>query len=260
MNEPSVWQLNPLFEDVKNPDELRAWLMRAYFNPTKHSRERYYRPDITRENVLEFISVSKSKFPQTPLAIVEVWSVLPSLREGLKSVVADDDDTKENTAVYFKGEKTLASIGQAIGGVTPTMVNKISDTAILKMTTMIKALSGEDERLAKMIDEKINQSILDAAEKLADGILQSDSIDSLLSYLMQLPEFGNQEIVLDEIEKDCFVDLIEWAKEGVTQVELEDVFLEDIKKPVNIFNVMQLLVSKNVFPPAKKGRPKSNGN
>lgn len=258
---PATWTLSPLFENARNEADLRGWLMRAYFNPTKHARETYYRADVCKENVLEYISCSGNKFPQTPLSILGVWSVLPSLREGLKSVAGDDP--VEKPAIYTKGEKTLSEIGGVIGGVTATMVNKISDGAVLKVTAMCKALSGENKWLAREAEEGIENAILNTAEVFADAVQKANTAQDALVIISGSGLVSPQDtLVADALELECLGELISQAKDGAGQAELEDIFIEDMKKTVNIFNLAQLAVSRQVYPAAKRGRPRtvvSNG-
>lgn len=257
MTHPTFASLSPLFCNVRNASELRGWLMRAYFNPTKHALEYYYRPEVTRENVLEFISDPKNLFPQSPFSIMGIWGTLPSLREGLKSVATDESTQKE--AIYTKGEKTLSAIGEKIGNVTATMVNKISDAAVIRLTVMTKALSSENKWLAKEAHEKIENAILNTAELFADAIQKSNDHLEVLKALTTAGLVANTDFsVADTLEREALDDLILWAKEGATQVELEDVFIADLKKSVNVFNLAQLAVSKQIFPPARRGRPAKN--
>jgi len=249
------WTLSPLFENARNEDELRGWLMRAYFNPTKHASIVYFRPDVCKENVLEYISSVGNKFPQTPLSILGVWSVLPSLREGLKSVAGDDP--VEKPAIYTKGEKTLSEIGENIGGVTATMVNKISDGAVVKVTAMCRALSGENKWLAREAEDKIENAILNTAEVFADAVQKAETSQGALDIIFGSGLVSSTDTpVVDDLELECLGELILFAKEGASQVELEDIFIQDMRKSVNIFNLAQLAVSRQVYPTAKRGRPK----
>lgn len=85
------------FANVKNEQGLREWLCRAYFNPEKHSRELYYNSNVTPENVLEFITHDKL-FPQTPLAVANIWGIIPTLRSELNSFFNKEcaDEAKED--------------------------------------------------------------------------------------------------------------------------------------------------------------------
>lgn len=242
------------FDTVKNLPDLRAWLMRAYFNPTKHSKEPYYTDTVTKETVLSYISVRSNKFPQTSENVVALWNILPSLRDGLRSL-PDEESAKEE--IYTKGNETLANIGKAIGGVTPTMVNKISEQATAKLGAMLRALNSDKTWLAREAHDKIEDAFLSVAESYTDAVKEANNAQQVLTALVSsgVLQFGEGEAV-DEIEKAAFEDVIAYAKSGATQAEIESVFLEDLNRPISIFLSMQFPVSRTVFPPAKRGRPK----
>lgn len=258
MTPTTTWTLSPLFEDVKNPDQLREWLMRAYFNPEKHSKEAYYNSLVSKENVLEYVSDSDHNFPQTPFSITGVWHVMSTLREDLKSITLDVDTEKE--AIYTKGEMTLAKIGEAIGGVSTTMVNKISDGAVLKITSLLRAMNSENTWLVQEAEDRIESATLNAAEIFADSIQNSTNPQETLENIAKsgLATVSDLVSLCDTVETEAFQELLDYKAEGATQSDLEDVFLADIRKPVNVFNTFQLLVARQVFPQGKKGRPKAS--
>lgn len=242
-------ELSPLFEGIRNESELRDWLMRVYFDPTKHNSLNYFKKSVTKDNVLEFISQSKNNFPQTPYSVVKIWETLPSLREGLKSVVLDE--FSEKSPVYIRGEKTLAEISKAIGDVTTTMVNKISDGAALKLSAMVTALYSDNKKLAMEVDKKIENAILDTAEAFADAIQVSATPQDVLKNLCKTGFLTEKDFAIaDSIELDSISELISWVRDEenpATQSELEDVFTADLKKQINIFNIAQLMVSRRIY-------------
>lgn len=250
--------VDPVFETVKDKDNLTGWLMRVYFNPQKHSDKGYYRGTVTRENVLAFVSEASNNFPQSPYNIVGMWNLLPSLREGLRSVPDDSaEDAKED--VYTKGNETLATIGEAIGGVTPTMVNKISQTATTKLGALLRALGSDNKWLVQEAEDKIENAFLTVAETYADAIQHASISGEVLESVANAGILSLQDaFTADDTELDGLQELIEFAKEGATQAEIEDAILEDLNKPVNVFLTAQLAVAKIVFPAAKRGRPKKN--
>jgi hypothetical protein len=223
--------------------------MRVYFDPTKHNSLNYFKKSVTKDNVLEFISQSKNNFPQTPYSVVKIWETLPSLREGLKSVVLDE--FSEKSPVYIRGEKTLAEISKAIGDVTTTMVNKISDGAALKLSAMVTALYSDNKKLAMEVDKKIENAILDTAEAFADAIQVSATPQDVLKNLCKTGFLTEKDFAIaDSIELDSISELISWVRDEenpATQSELEDVFTADLKKQINIFNIAQLMVSRRIY-------------
>lgn len=247
-----------VFEGAKDREGLSGWLMRAYFNPQKHADKSYFNANVTRENVLAFVSESSNNFPQSPSAIVAMWHLMPSLREGLRAV-PDDAQEDEKEGVYTKGEETLAKIGAAIGGVTPTMVNKISSQATTKFSALLRALNSDNKWLAQEAEDKIENAFLSVAEVYADAIQNSAVSGEVLDKVSHSGILSLEDAVkVDDVELDALQELIEFAKEGATQSEIEDVLLEDLKKDVNVFLTVQLAVSRQIFPAAKRGRPRKD--
>jgi len=101
-NKISSW-----FETAKDQKNLRGWLTRAYFSP-KNKGEVYYNPNVTPENVLEYITSIPKKFPQSPHAIVGLWKILPGLREDL-GIVFGKEERDERQAKHLKESAELAS-------------------------------------------------------------------------------------------------------------------------------------------------------
>lgn len=249
--------VDPIFDNVKDKDAMIGWLMRVYFNPQKHSDKNYYKATVSKENVLAFVSDAKNSFPQSPYCIVGMWNLMPSLRDGLRAVPSDAEAPKEDT--YTKGNETLASIGKAIGGVTPTMVNKISDQATIRMGAMLKALNADNPWLVREAEDKIENAFLTVAETYADAIQKSAISGEVLEHVVNAGLLSMSDALgVDDVELDAIQELIEFAQEGATQAELEDVFLEDLEKSVNVFETVQLCVSKIVFPAKKRGRPRKD--
>lgn len=259
----SSWTLSPLFEDIRDEQGLRAWIMRVYFNPAKHSQERYFRSTVTKENVLEYISHTENRFPQTPTAIREVWYVIPSLREGLKSV--NTDDVPEKAGNYIKGEKTLAEIGQVLGPVpiTAAMVNKISDGASLKVQALLKALTSDNKWLAKEAEEKIDNAVVNTASIFAHAVMTSETVHDIFDKITygKLVTWADITQMVDETEKEGYSNLLLLkTEEGISEDYLVNIFEEDLQKSVNVFNLAQLFVSRQVFPQGRRGRKKGSVN
>lgn len=250
MNQP----IDPAFNTVKNSEDLKSWLMRAYFNPSKHLKEKYYSPEVSKDNIFEFISNRDNKFPQTPESIISLWSILPGLRKGLNSI-ANEEVTE---SLYTKGNETLANIGKTIGGLSPTMVQKISDQATLKLGTLLRAINADNRHLANEAFDKIDDAFLTVSESYADAVKEANSADEVLGVLLKNKLLTSEEVqVVDEIEKQALEDVIAFANlEETTQAEIEEVFLQDLNRPVSVFLSMQYPISKIVFPPPKSGRPK----
>lgn len=256
MNTQTFGPIDSIFEGANDSEGLRAWLMRAYFNPTKHQGEPYFSSKVSKENVLEYISGSRNKFPQTPSSIVGLWNMLPSLRSGLR-FVSDDDPKEEKERINTKGERTLNDIGDSIN-VTATMVNKISDAAVTKLSAMLQAITSENNWLADEAKNKIDNAFLAAAEAFADATKESRTPNEILSRVVSAGFLSAADAVLDEAEQEGFSAILEFAEAGASQADIEDVYLEDLKKQIGVFNTLQMAVARQVFPPPKLGRPRKN--
>lgn len=258
----TTWTLSPLFEGIRDEENLRSWLMRVYFNPAKHTEERYYRTSVTKENVLEYVSHPENKFPQTPMSISEVWSVLPGLREGLKSVVIDEAADKPGN--YIKGEMTLAEIGQKLGPVpiTAAMVNKISDTATIKLSALLKALGAENKWLAKEAEERLDNARVSTAIIFADALMAQNAVSDVIDQITKakLVTWADVSQVCDHVEKEAIQNLLDTKAEGATKEDFIEIIEQDLLKSVNVFNLAQLCVSRQIFPPGKRGRRKGTQN
>ncbi len=261
MSEPQTLNktshIDPVFQTVKDKDGLRSWLVRAYFNPARHSSEPYYSTRVTKENVLEYITSKPALFPQKPLNIVNVWKILPDLRSSLKFVPGEDNLVKEKESLYTKAETTLSQIGARIGGVTTTMVNKISDQAVTKFGTLLRALDSKEEDIAIRAKDKIDDAFLTVAEGFADAVGESKTPEEILSKVVSKGLLGKHDLeLMDATEREAFEELILMATEdNASQSELEDIFLADLDKHVNVFRTVQMAVSRIIFPPPRRGRP-----
>lgn len=253
MNEPSILKTTDSnFSTAKDISGLRAWLMRAYFNPKKHSQEIYYSSTVTKDNVLEYISNCGKKFPQTPRDIVNVWELLPSLRKGL-SLVPSDEPTAKAESLYKTSETTLYDMAIKFN-ISTTMVNKISSQAEEKFKRLLGQLANKNEHIASETNDKISMAFLTAVENFVDVILVSNTPEQVFQALVKKKVVYNADIKkVDEIEKEALQELISWKNEQqLYRHELEDVLLNDLKKNANVFRLLQTAVSYIMFPKSGK--------
>lgn len=251
-------QTNPSLLSVKNPAGLKDWLLKNYFDPGKHKKEIYFSPSVNRENIFQYISDSKNNFPQTPNAVVELWGFLPDLQKSIRSItlLGKEDTAGGKKQINVRAENTLRHIGSKIGNLTTTMVDKISEQAQSKYTLLMEKLN-KDSKTSKATSEIIEDARLEAAEQLADCIFESSDYGDfsrrlLLKKILHKPDLNH----VDELEKASIEYLISVAKafdddddeeNPLQQNEIEDIFLADIKKEINVFNIMQMAVSRKVF-------------
>ena len=246
--EPSCTQtISSCFKGIKNQQDLRSWLMRAYFSPDKHGHLPYYTDKVTSGNVLEHISRKTKSFPQTPENIADLWRFLPDLRKTLSGLADPEPKITENA--YSCGEVSLKKIAACSGGIVPMQVSNIIDGAIEKVTKLTQNLNSENEWLSKHTSDRIEKVMFDVAEAYADAVFSSKAPEEVFDKLRKAHVLSKKDHgLIDPIEKDAVSYLISWVSEdkSVVQSTIEDVFLEDIKKTHNVFLSYQAMVSRQI--------------
>lgn len=251
-------QINSSFLSVKNPSGLKDWLLKNYFNPEKHGKEIYFSKNVNKDNIFQYISDPKNNFPQTPNAIVELWGFLPDLQKSIRTITlfGKEDNVDAKKQINVRAEHTLRHIGSKIGNLTTTMVDKISEQAQARYTSLMEKLN-KDAKTSKLTTELIENARLEAAEQITDCIFESSDYGDFSRRLLMKKVLHKPDLnYVDELEKASIQYLISVVKafdderdeeESLQQSEIEDIFLEDIKKEINVFNIMQMAVSRKVF-------------
>ncbi len=154
------------------------------------------------------------------------------------------------TTTYKTGEKTLLEIGKEMGGLTPTMVNKILEHGFEKLKTL---LSINEENNNQLKFDFITKKIFEIRKKTATF------------YIKRLKESdGNAEKFLKKIKQDKLIsksDIKNIRKSEIDGIKIlhdydnktsEMILMEDIETDENIFKTYQAAVSKNLFLDIKK--------
>lgn len=253
---------NPLFDKVPRSQrkEFAAWIMRQYFDPSKHSDKVWFDSSVTADNVLEYLSSPDGSrlFPNSPRNLVSLWKLKLDLGAKLGTVsdeeMDDDPSSEEEKAKYQTGDVSLKDIGQELGGVTPTMINKLASAGMEKFS---KLTSGkhpsdlDDEELENFL-KVIKDARLTGAKEFADKLISAKSINAFLHSLAKEQVLTPTDLkIISPEELDALKILKTRPKENIILILLEDVENDD-----NIFKTYQSYVSKKVFPPGKRGRPK----
>jgi hypothetical protein len=247
-----------VFNSVRNRSEMSAWIMRQWFNPDKHSMKSWYDSDVNANNVLSFVSHNKH-FPMSPLQLVDMWSVMPSVRNGLKMLTTEDFESLEEaleddkkTAKYKKGEESLSAIGKACGGITAPMIQRLERSG----TEKIFELSGGrnfmdlDPEDAEEMNNKIMTARTTAAAKYATLLKSHDDIDNLFQYLIQNQTMTAIDLkLITKRERDTLGILRLYAESTIV-----DFLLNDISRDANVIKSYQSLVAQTIFP-RRRGRP-----
>lgn len=160
---------------------------------------------------------------------------------------------------YQTGDKTLKNIGNKLGNITPTMVNRISTNASDKIKILTN--NKQIEFFDNLEDKKLFDFIMDCRYKAAEqfvALFVESNLD-IYDFLMILKSkqfLGSGDLLLiSENEIENIVRLKEKLLEEKSE-EVKQELLCDIEKDDNIFTVYQNMVSRFAFPDKKRGRPK----
>lgn len=258
-------EMNPLFNKVPKSqrEEFAAWIMRQYFDPTKHKEKSWFDPSVTQDNVLEYISSTRGSklFPNSPRNLVNLWKIKQDLGAKLGTTVADleapeepEPEPEEEKAKYQTGDVSLKDIGKELGGVTPTMINKLATSGAEKFSKLTGGKHPEDlddEELEGFL-RKIQQARVEGAEQFADLLLAAPSVSKFLEGLAKAQILTPTDLKIISPEEVDGLDILR----GKDKERIMLILLQDIEDDDNLFKSYQSLVSKKVFPPGKRGRPK----
>jgi hypothetical protein len=257
-------QVSPYLDSIRDKKALSAWLMRQYFNPAKHSKKIWFDPSVTEENVLNHITATERKgvFPLSAKELGELWKLKKSLGSSLGKLSdaelsqgeakpvkkVDDDKTK-----YQTGDVTLRSVGQELGGLTPTMINKLSDTGMEKFKKLLGGKDSEDfAGQTKNLMQKITQAREEVSKDFAVALKAAPSVESFLADLVKAQTLTAKELELIEPEEKEGLDILrEREPEAIALI-----LAQDIEDTDNLFKTFQSAVSKKMLPFGKRGRPR----
>lgn len=250
--------ISVVFNSVRNRSEMAAWIMRQWFNSEKHGNKPWYSSDVTEDSVLSFISRSKH-FPITPIQLVDMWRVMPSVRNGLKMLTTEDFEALEDalegdkkTAKYKKGEESLSAIGKECGGITAPMIQRLERSGSEK----IFELSGGNNFMnldpddAEVMNDKIDIARLAAAKNYAELLKSHNDVDDLFQHFIQNQIMTNIDLkLISQRERDTLGILQSYAKDTIVEF-----LLNDIARDSNVIKSFQSCVAHTIFP-RRRGRP-----
>lgn len=257
--------INSQFNKIATKKKLTGWLMRQYFDPKQHSKAIWYDKSINETNVLEFVSDPKTRFPLTPAKITDLFLCIQSFKKNLKKSEKElglnlglpkkEEETLTETSKYQTGEVTLQKIGQMLGGLTPTMINKLATSGfdkIRKMSSNVSLDALEDE-VVDDLNQFITQCRLEAAEEYADELITyKGHIKTFIERLVKRRVMTSNEMTLIENNEVAALMLLS----NKSKDEIIKVLLNDITRDFNLFKSYQSAVSRKAFPEKKRGRQK----
>jgi hypothetical protein len=242
--------VNRAFLRVANKPAFKAWIMRQWFDPAKHKDRPWYKPEITAENVLEFISTAKS-FPYSALQMVDMWSTYQHLKRQSAVLPSDKDEVDDVPAAsgedgperFTDGAASLKTVAAEFGQ-TPPAIKKAQDVALGRLRS--DGESFED------ILARLDTVLPSVAKYYATALASAGTADDFLATLVEkgiLPTSELSEILAPQ-ELNILDGMIGKSAEAV-----EEDLLSGTWEKLGSF---QMLLSKIMHPQKKRGRkPKS---
>lgn len=262
--------VSPWFKKLgRRQSDFAAWLMRQYFNPEKHSDKVWYDDEVTKDNVLDYVTQMSSTgiFPQSPKSLYELYKLKGQLqssmgrldKSGELDAISDylddeeDEEEEEQKTTYQTGEVSLKDIGQELGGITATMVNKLAASGMDKFRALapggLEKMDGDE---LEAFLRKVNEARKEAAEDFVKRLTASSSAEEFIKGLKKSQILSPTDLrLISKAELDGLRMLQQREPELSKQMLMQDIQDDD-----NLFKSYQAMVSKKVFPPKKRGRPK----
>jgi hypothetical protein len=249
--------MNKNFDIITNKEKFKNWLIRQYFNQEKNTNDPWFKKTVNATNVLEHISDSQNCFPLTPAQITDMWICINSFKKRVKKTTRDINGYCEriDQQEKVKTEHTLENVGKQLGGITATMINRLSKSAmdkfkILTFETHFSNMTDEDLLLFNKGIEKFRNQALDKYI-----ILLRDSqgdLNTFFNALIKEQIMTKKEIeLLQPIEYDVLLQLY-----ALTDKEIKKFLLIDIEMDNNMIKSFQSMISRQAFPTKKRGRPR----
>jgi len=261
-------QSHPVFDRLgAKKSDFIDWVLRQYFDKSNNANSNWYDPSVNKSNLLSYLSKSSSNFPLSPTQIVDFYRNMKSLQKKMSSpevsseldaydLNQDDEETDKTPVVTNNtGAVTLKDVGDAVGGVTAAMVNKIEADGYGKFQDLfggksLNDFSPEDEA---NLEKRLADAEVTAANTYADMLAAADgSVGKFLLSLQKahyMTENEGSQITDNEIE--TLMTLAKMPRDRVIEI-----LRKDLHSPNgNVVKSFQSVYSKTIFPPKKRGRP-----
>lgn len=263
-----IWESLLKKKDIKPEQlpELAEWAFKTYFGEN-NAGKRWFVPNVKVEEVLnEFV---RPLTPISPIHLIALWRDSASIRRGLGAIEADREieavaaylgkASNPPSPTYTKGDATLHEVSDALGNITPTMVNKIFSSGAQKMRLLTGGVSPEDmadDDLSDLLD-RIEICRQETAVEYTQSLrFHGGNIGAFLESQIKASNMTRTEremITTDEAQ--CLSVLCELTDEEIIRTLLADIDDEE----ENIFKSFQNAVSKKMFP-RRTGRPRGTKN
>lgn len=238
----------------KENKEVSQWIMRQYFDSTKNKYDIWYKAEINEDNVLKYISNSRSNFPHTLHAVI-------SQHKLNKQIISDLNRINDVEEVFHgpkntMGDVTLKDIGKIIGDVTPTMANKISDKALEKFKKAYVLYTSYE--FEKKFTDYVNNLVEELSSIYVDSFVNSESLNDALADLIAQEIVKQKDLeYISSKEFDFMESLFQDLKtETISSEEAEEIIIANYKSQNNKMSIFQYSISRIIHPGEKTGRKK----
>lgn len=252
-------EVNPYFDKVRDKEGFVDWIMSYYFKPANKNKP-WFSDTVNKDNVLQFLSKTKSNFPLSPRELVDDWFLKRSLKQSMSNIKDKDLETvsqevPKDVNDYHKGVTPLKSIASDLD-VTVAAAQKIEADALQKLQAAMntgKGLNFGSEERAEQFFDKVDAVRAKLAVEFADSISESrGDINKLVADLQAkgliTPKFL-KAVTPREVETLVFLA----TERNVDQIE--EFLLKDAEENDNILKLFQMAVSKKVFSGVSGKRP-----
>lgn len=243
----------------KEAEELSSWVYKNYFNEAKNENDIWYSSEVSKENVLKYISTSSNNFPHTLHAVVSQNRTNVQLRKSLALLKDDDFNIASATErpKNLKSVSKLKEVSSKVGNVSPTMINKITEKALQKFKRIYEMMQDDDEAKFSKFYENLVEEI---AEKFATAFYEQESLEDALALLL-----ANEEIKTKDLNNlfsydFAVLDDIFLKSKTLLFAELKEQFVDDFWSTNRKNNLFQYSISRIMNPENKCGRKKEDEN
>lgn len=258
--------INPYFDKIRDKEGFLDWIMSYYFKPANKNKP-WFSDTVNRDNVLQFLSKTKSNFPLSPRELVDDWFLKRSLKSSMAGIKDKDLEaasaTEKDTADYHKGATPLKSVASDLD-VTVAAAQKIEVEALQKLVAAMNTGAGlnlDSDEKADAFFKKVDAVRVKMAQEFTKSIMASRGdirvlLDDLKSKGIITPKF---EKVLTPQEIETLVYLGTSNKEPE---EIEEFILIDADPDEgddNLLKLFQMAVAKKVFAGVSGKRPGQEG-
>lgn len=264
------------FKDLTAPVKrgMSEWLMRQYF-AEKNKSDIWFDKSVKAETVLEYISHPKNHFPLTPKEVVDFYKSMKSIQatlnvkkvseeiDSLFQQELDSEVEEQEKSKHFVGEITLFDIGNELGGITRTMVNKIEKTALEKYGSLFGGKYPNE--LSEEEHEKIYEKIQNAQRVAADNYVAlmkqcvAPTIGSrpkeFIELLLSGDHISSREVISPG-EQEAILTLFTYVYSPEGEDLVKEMLICDNSEDNNVFKTFQYFVSYALYQRKKRGRPR----